>query len=183
VKPKKMIKRKPQKSINRRVDVAPEGGTLAKLGFYTRQVQSVVIKWDGKVPREMLEDYFRVVAMPVMFGSCNATLHFRFVIREHWQLVFQLGEAISKVVTDDRNIDKWLLTLPISVATNGKWDSWDSLAEFIGNRVGQGRSTGFTNTVKQRYKRLRLATPPDIAADFLSSWPFNPAVTKTTRKT
>jgi hypothetical protein len=179
-----MKKCKPQKSINRRIDVAPEGGTLAKLGFYTRQVQAVVRKWDGKVPREMLEDYFRVVAMPVVtFGSCNATLHFRFVIREHWQLVFQLGEAISKVVNDDRNIDKWLLTQPISVATNGKWDSWDSLAEFIGKRVGQARSKGFTDTVKARAKRLRLLTPSDVAADFLATWPFNPAVTKSPRKT
>jgi hypothetical protein len=185
VKPKrKMNKRKPQKSINRRVDVAPEGGTLAKLGFYTRQVQAIVRKWEGKVPRDMLEDYFRVVAMPVVtYRSCNATLHFRFVIPEHWPLVFQLGKAIADVMADDRNIDKWLLTLPISVASNGKWESWDSLAEDIGKRVGQSRSTGFTDKVKVRAKRLRLLTPPDEAADFLSSWPVNPAVTKSPRKT
>ena len=179
-----MKKKEFPQTVNRRIDVAPEGGTLAKLGFYTRQVQTVVRKWDGKVPRELLEDYFRVVAMPVVtFGTCDATLKFRFVIREHWPLVFELGTAISKVVNDDGNIDKWLLTQPISVATNGKWDSWDSLAEFIGKRVGQSRSQGFTNTVKARAKRLRLLTPPDEAADFLESWPFNPAVTKPPGKT
>jgi len=132
----------------------------------------------------MLEDYFRVVAMPVTCGKVfDITFHFRFVIPEHWPLVFQLGKAISEVVTDDRNIDKWLLTQPISVASNGKWESWDLLAEFIGKRVGQPRAQGFTDTVKARAKRLRLLTPPDVAAEFLATWPGNPAVTKSTRKT
>jgi hypothetical protein len=181
-----MKKRKPQKSINRRVSVAPEGGLLAELGFFTRQVQVVVRKWEGKVSRELLEDYFTVVARAVVFETRNnfdVQLHFRFVIREYWPLVFELGLAISKVVNDDENIDRWLLMQPISVAKNGKWDSWDSLAEFIGKRVGQAKSQGFANTVKARAKRLRILTPPDVAADFMATWPGNPAVTKHPLKT
>jgi hypothetical protein len=180
----KMKKCKPQKSINRRVDVAPEGGTLAKLGFYTRQVQVVVRRWDGKVERELMENYFRVVAMPVTCEKLfDITLHFPVVILEHWPLVFELGKAIADVMADDRNIDKWLLKLPISVATNGEWESWDSLAEFIGKRVGQSRSKGFTGTLKARAKRLRLLTAPDVAADYLTTRPFNSTVTKHPCKT
>lgn len=174
-----MKKAKSQKTINRRIDVAPEGGSLARYGFYTKQVQTIVRKWKGKVEPAMLEEYFIVVAKAVKFNQVlNVNLHFRVISPEHWPLVFELGKAISEVLCDDTKIDKWLLTLPISVATNGQWDSWDSIAEFIGKRVGQSRSVGFANTVKQHAKRLRLLTPPDIANDFLKSWPFNPAVTK-----
>lgn len=141
------------------------------LGFYTKQVQSVVRRWDGKVRRDMLEDYFRVVAMPVRNGTnFDITLHFRFVIREHWPLVFQLGNAIADVMQDDKNIDKWLLKEPWSVATNGEWESWDSIAEFIGKRIGHSGvdAVKFSNQVKQRAKRLRILTPPHMAADFLA---------------
>src|SRR6186713_3258130 len=105
-----MKRRKHPKTVTRRIDVAPEGGVLAMLGFYTRQVQSVVRRWEGKVRRDMLEDYFCVVAMPVRDGTnFDITLHFRFVICEHWPLVFQLGNAIADVMQDDKSIDKWLL--------------------------------------------------------------------------
>ena len=167
-----MKKLKTPKTISRRVDVAPEGGHLAKLGFYTKQVQFVVRRWDGKVRQDLLEDYFRGVAMPLVSGGSmfDVTLHFRVVIREHWPLVFELGHAISQVVTDSKNIDKWLLTEPWSVATNGEWDSWDSIAEFIGKRIGHSGSdaTRFSNKVKQRAKRLKLLTPPGLAAEFLA---------------
>jgi len=175
-----MKREKLPKTISRRVAVAPEGGTLAELGFYTRQVQTVVRKWDDKVRGDMLEDYFRVVAMPIVFSGStfDITLHFRFVIREHWPLVFELGHAISKVVLDDKSIDKWLLTQPWSVATNGEWPSWDSIAEFIGKRIGHSGSIAvkFSNQVKQRAKRLRIITPAHMSAEFL-------AVTKLHRQT
>jgi len=176
-----MKKRKRQKSINRRIDVAPEGGDLATLGFYTGKVQTVVRRWKGEVEPKLLEDYFRAVARPVISGTKN--IHFSFVIPQHWPLVFQLGEAIAKVVNDDGSIDKWLLTTSHSVAVNGQWDSWDAIAEFIGKRVGQSRSKGFAGTVKARAKRLRLLTPGDLSADFFASWPGKAAVTKQHPKT
>ena len=181
-----MKKQKSPKTVNRRVDVAPEGGLLAMRGFYTRQVQAVVRKWEGKVTPGVLEDNFPTIARTVMDGRLfNPVIEFRGIIcRRDWRPIFELGIAIAKVIYDDSSIDKWLLTQPISVASGNRgWPSWDSIAEFIGKRVGQSRSVGFTNTVKQHAKRLRLLTPPDIAANFWGSYPYNPAVTKPPGKT
>ena len=181
----KMKKQKSPKTVNRRVDVAPEGGLLAMYGFYTRQVQAVVRKWEGKVTPGVLEDNFPTIARTVMDGRFYyPKIEFHGVIcRTDWPAIFEIGIANAKVVHDETSIDKWLLTMPTSVGTNGQWDSWDSIAECIGKRVGQSRSVGFTNTVKQRAKRLLLLTPPDKAAAFLESWPYNPAVTKSSGKT
>lgn len=184
-----MKKQKSPKTVNRRVDVDPEGGLLAMCGFYTRQVQAVVRKWEGKVTPGVLEDN-----LPTLFRTVKDGRFYKPVIEFHgiicrtdWTAIFELGIAIAKVMHDETSIDKWLLTLPLSVASNSGWESWDSIAEFIGKRVGQPRSAGFTNTVKQRYKRLRLMTPPDKAAGFMESWPLiwsmNPAVTKPPGKT
>ena len=175
-----MKKQESPKTLNCRVDVAPAGGVLAMRGFYTRQVQAVVRKWAGKVTPGVLEDNFPTIASTVMDGRFyNPKIEFHGIIcRRDWPAIFELGIAIAKVVHDETSIDKWLLTMPTSVATNGKWDSWDSIAECIGKRVGQSHSVGFTNTVKQRAKRLRLLTPSDIGNDFLNSWPYNPAVSK-----
>jgi len=180
-----MKKQKSPKTVNRRVDIAPEGGLLAMCGFYTRQVQAVVRRWEGKVTPGVLEDNLPTVFRTVKDGRLyNPVIEFHGIIcRTDWKAIFELGIAIAKVIHDDSNIDKWLLTQPISVASCGGWESWDSIAEFIGKRVDQPRSVGFTNTVKQRAKRLRLLTPPDIAANFWKSYPYNPAVTKPPGKT
>lgn len=182
------MKPRPAKSVNRRVDVAPEGGLLAMYGFYTRQVQAVVRKWEGKITPGILEDNFPVIARAVMDGHrVNPVIELRGIIcRRDWIPIFELGIAISKVVADERNIDKWLLVMSSrSVATNGQWDSWDSIAEFIGKRVGHDgtEAVKFSNKVKQRMKRLRLLTPPEKAAEFLALWPYKPAVTKPQGKT
>jgi hypothetical protein len=184
-----MKKQKSPKTVNRRVDVAPEGGLLAMCGFYTRQVQAVVRRWEGKVTPGVLEDNLPTLFRTVRDGRLyKPVIEFHGIIcRTDWKAIFELGIAIAKVIHDDSNIDKWLLTSGYSVASNGGWPSWDSIAEDIGKRVGQSRSVGFTNTVKQRYKRLKLMTPPDEAAAFMESWPLiwpmNPAVTKPPGKT
>jgi hypothetical protein len=125
-----MKKQKSPKTVNRRVDVAPEGGLLAMCGFYTRQVQAVVRKWEGKVTPGVLEDNSPTIARTVMDGRLfNPVIEFRGIIcRRDWTPIFELGIAIAKVIYDDSSIDKWLLTKPISVACNRNWESWDSIA-------------------------------------------------------
>jgi hypothetical protein len=67
---------KTQKTFNRRIDIAPEGGDLAKLGFYTSPVQKIIRKWHGKIDAETLENYFRRVAMPVIHDQTSLEIGF-----------------------------------------------------------------------------------------------------------
>ena len=166
-----MQKRKTQKAFNRRIDVAPEGGVLARLGFYTSPVQKVVRKWQGKVDAETLENYFKRVAMPVVLN--NTSLKIEFVRPHHWQLIWELGAAITKVMGDDMNLDKWLLRLPISVARDHEWESWDEIAVKIGG-LAKRKEPSLSGTLKTRAKRLKLLTPAELASDYLSVTKTNP---------
>ena len=157
--------RKVRKAFNRRVDVAPEGGVLAKLGFYTAPVQKVVRKWRGKIDAESLENHFRRIAMTVVLDKTS--LEIKFIWPHHWQLIWELGEAISKVMRDAKSLDKWLLKLPISVATNGKWDSWDEIALKIGKLTNRNEAS-LSATLKTRAKRLKLLTPVELASEYFN---------------
>ena len=161
-----------RKAINRRVDVAPEGGDLAKLGFYTSRVQKVVRKWYGRVDSETIQHYFRRVALPIVVDK--QSLEIEFVWPHHCLVIWELGEAITKVMQDNKSLDKWLLKLPLSVATNGRWDSWDEVALQIG-RLTNRKEPSLAATLKVRAKRLKLLTPATLADEYL-------CVTKTNLK-
>jgi hypothetical protein len=160
---------KTQKTFNRRIDVAPEGGVLAKLGFYTSPVQKVVRKWRGKIDAETLENYFRRVAMSVIHDKTS--LEIGFVWPHHWPVIWELGTAVTKVMQDDKSLDKWLLKLPLSVATNGKWDSWNEIAVQIG-RLTNRKEASLSATLKTRAKRLKLLTPAALASEFMTVTKF-----------
>jgi hypothetical protein len=158
-----------KKTFNRRIDVAPEGGDLAKLGFYTSGVQKVVKKWCGQIDAETLENYFRRVAMPVTHDETS--LKIGFVWPHNWPVIWEFGAAITKIMRDDKSLDKWLIKLPLSVATNGKWDSWDEIAVQIG-RLTNRKESSLSATLKTRAKRLKLLTPATLASEFMTVTKF-----------
>jgi hypothetical protein len=98
---------------------------LANLGFYTSPVQKVVRKRHGEIDAETIENYFRRVAMPVIHDKTS--LEIGFVWPHHWPVIWELGIAITKVMQNDKSLDKWLLKLPLSVATNGNGFHWMKL--------------------------------------------------------
>lgn len=63
-----------RKKASRRVDVSPEGGWLARYGFYAGPVQKVLRKWTGKVSQSRIREYFTTIAEPMVFRPATATL-------------------------------------------------------------------------------------------------------------
>jgi hypothetical protein len=161
------VKKKIKKTTsNQRIDVAPAGGEIATLGYYTSPVQKIVRAWRGKVSEALIEQYFCEVASPIRFREQFQTV--RIFEQHHWQLVGELTAAIAKVLTDKTKIDYWLLTLPISVATSGKFPIWEDVREQIRINGGGKFEAG---TIAKHALRLRLVTPPKIAADYLATRP------------
>lgn len=63
-----------RKKASRRIDVSPEGGWLARYGFYAGPVQRVVRKWTGKVSQSRIQEYFAAVAEPLVFRPVTVVL-------------------------------------------------------------------------------------------------------------
>jgi hypothetical protein len=72
---------------------------------------------------------------------------------------------------DAKSLDKWLLKLPLSVATNGKWDSWDEIAVQVGKLTNR-KEASLSATLKTRAKRLKLLTPAALASEFMTVTKF-----------
>jgi hypothetical protein len=51
----------------RRIDVSPEGGWLARYGFWAGPVQKVVKRWSGKVSQSRIREYFTTIAEAMIF--------------------------------------------------------------------------------------------------------------------
>ena len=92
------MKRQKQKAerINQRVDVAPEGGLEAMLGFYTPPVRRVWAKWVGQIEEERLKHYFIAAATAVISHENQLDLP-GLIPPGHWQPIFELGSAVCAV--------------------------------------------------------------------------------------
>lgn len=156
----------PRANNNARVAVAPEGGPLARLGYYCKPVQAVLSKWSSNLKPETLDQYFFSVAMPVVFRETKSRLP-DFIPPQHWPVVFELGIAICAVFNDTSKPEAWLLRQN-DVATNGQFESWQQIAEDI-TRQGGPRFT--PANLKQSARRIRLTTPPALAKDWKDSRP------------
>lgn len=157
---------------NQRIDVAPEGGALARLGFYASPVQKVVYRWRDRLRAEWLEGYFAEIATAV---SCkNHRMELKVAVPSHWLCVAELFAAVTKVFSDKTKPAYWLLTLPICVSTDGDFDKWPAVRQTI---IENGGTKFSTEVLSQAAKRLKLLTPPKMARDFLATRPsFLPQV-------
>lgn len=156
----------PRPNNNARVAVAPEGGPLARLGYYCKPVQAVLSKWRSSIKPEALDKYFFSVAMPVIFRETKSRLP-GFIPPQHWPVVFELGNAICAVFNDTSKPEAWLLRQN-DVATNGQFDSWQQIADDI-TRLGGPRFQ--PGNLRQAARRIKLITPPALAKDWKDSRP------------
>lgn len=149
---------------NARIDVAPIGGMKATLGFYAEPVQYVLKKWAGKNLRpEWIEDIFIRVAMPVRFRESEMKVTIPY--HQLWKFVADLMMAVTELYTDRSKPAYWLLSLPNSVATNGKYPSFEDIRDEVIKNSGPAFTTGQLRTA---YSRLKLATPKELANEFRS---------------
>lgn len=153
-------KPEPKGNSNARTPVAPVGGALAHLGFYTAPVKAVVAKWQPTLGAAMVKRYFTPLAMAVVFRNNHVELPF--VGHQHWQAVFELGAAIASVMNDTSKPQAWLLSLA-DCATNGRYKSWQEIRDDIAK---QGGPTFTTEQLAQADKRMGLATPREMAKAF-----------------
>jgi len=153
------------KGRNPRVDVAPEGGPLARLGYYAPEVQKVVAKWQSAVPAGHIEYYFQKLAS--IAAGHSTTLELKFITPNYIPLISQLGNAITKDRSDTNSATCWLLKLPIGVATGGRFSPWRDVAAEIKRAGGPDLSPA---ALKSEAKRLRLLTPKHLAKEWQGFW-------------
>jgi hypothetical protein len=167
---KKKKAKRASETINRRVDVAPEGGLLASCGFYAPQVQRVYKKWAKIHPPHLLEALYIPAAIAIIHE--DPTLHPSmppYVVS--WPAYFELGKAISDVMRSKQKPAAWLLGGRWSCATNGKWANTQEIAKDI----RQSGGPWFTPAaIRKAQERLKLTTPPHLAKSFLETWPNRP---------
>ena len=149
---------KPERwKLTRRMDVSPEGGWLARYGFYSRPVQAVVRKWGGKVSASRLQHYFATIAETMIRRPKPMALTFGYVGPNDWPCIFQLGIALDEVLADKTKPDSWLIRNPIWVATHGSQEDWADMA---------ARSGFKANTLNQAARRLRMLTPKPVQESY-----------------
>jgi len=171
---KKRIK---QSRINRRVDVAPECGPMASLGYHALEVQKVITKWRDEKPvterinAEDLDRYFVGVAMATVHRQTALENLPKFVPPNHWHAIFELGNALCGVLSDKETITAWLIGGRWSCAVNGKWPN----AGQIASEIRKSGGPCFTPAaIRKAQDRLGLSTPAHIAKEFLDTWPNTP---------
>lgn len=148
---------------SRRIDVSPEGGWIARYGFYSRPVQAVVRKWSSNVSRGRIEHYFATIAETMLHRHKPMALAFGYVGPNDWGCVFELGQALDDVLQDKSKAESWLIRIPIQVATNGAQAEWHELAALI---RGKGGPQFKANTITQTARRLRMLTPKSIQESY-----------------
>jgi hypothetical protein len=128
----------------------PTGGDLARLGYYTPEVQNVVKKWAAIInDPERLENYFRSVASTVVC-RLHTLARLPAVPTSHWQAVFELGAAIAAVSNNPSAPAAWLLQRQ-GRKVNGRYRSWAEIRAETGNRFTLAE-------IKNKAKRMRLMT-------------------------
>jgi len=144
-----------RKKASRRIDVSPEGGWLARYGFYAGPVQKVVKKWSGKVTAGRIQHYFAKLAEGMI--ARRKPWAFDYVGPNDWQCLFELGLALDSVLRDHTKPESWLIRNPIWVATDGAQDDWAELSR---------RSAFKPNTLNQAARRLRMITPKRVQESY-----------------
>lgn len=154
----------PRPNNNARVHIAPVGGLLAEFGFFSTPVQKVMKKWLKVISQDILEDYFNLVALPVIRSQMWGSSEIRGQIknRDHWQAVFELGSAIASIMAHKDKPEYWLLTMPqISVASGFEFEGWQKISE----RISCGGGPRFEpSTLAKTYSRLQMNTAERQAA-------------------
>lgn len=148
---------------SRRIDVSPEGGWIARYGFYAGPVQKVVRRWAGKVSPSRIQGYFKTIAATMLHRHKPITLSFDYVGPNDWGCVFELGQALDDVLQDKSKAESWLIRFPIWVATDGRQDDWPKLAARIQQ---QGGPAFKPNSITQVARRLRMLTPKSIQESY-----------------
>jgi len=152
----------------RRTDVAPEGGEIARLGYYAKPVQKIVKRWLAQgVREEWIEDVFVAVATPIRFRNHKTEIHVA-----HpglWPMAWELGQAIHAVLSDKTSADYWLLTMRTGTMQNGMSVSDREIAEAATAATGKLFNEA---TIRKGSQRLRLNTPESIAKDYRKARPF-----------
>jgi hypothetical protein len=156
--------RKKKPTINRRIAVAPKGGIYAYVGLYTRPVQKVVRRWKGKIPGDIIEPCFFAVARIVVAQEQKLQIPL-YMAPEWWPFVWEIGTALTEVMTDRTKPAYWLLTLNLSCATNWQWEKWPSLVDTI-KKCGGPIFT--PEALIKEAERMKILTPPDAARAWLA---------------
>lgn len=143
-------KRKPtQTRVNRRTVFSEKRTILAEYGWYTTPVQHVVKRSRGKVREDLLQKYFMDVAVALRDRSRNVSV----AACSHWPVVFELGLALNKVLSDHERPASWLLRLPVNIATNGELEPWGELSQ----RIVQSGGPEFTqDTLRKTAERMKI---------------------------
>jgi hypothetical protein len=150
---------------NARVHWEPKGGPLAEIGFYCAPVQKIVRKWEKTIGVEVLGDYFMQVACPVIAsyrGNSELKLPMQFQNHNHWKAIFELGQAITKIMDEKSKPERWLLFLPeVTVGSSDGFRSWLQISEQI-VRWGGPRFTPNRLAGKSANIRITSVKPPEV---------------------
>jgi len=149
-----------QRNSNARVDVAPTGGPLARLGFHTPPVQKVLSRWAGQVRMDMLERYFDAVATAVVHRETSLSMER--VAPQLWPLVFELGLAVAQVFNDTRSPRAWLMR-ETGTMTNGSHSSWLEIVNRIKKEGGPRFTAGHLAKIAGG---MKLTTPAPLGKEF-----------------
>lgn len=154
-----------KRNAGNRLDVKPKGGEIARLGFYTKEIQDVIKKWRDQIPADRLENYLVKVATAIKDKTPLWLVQFADDPKHH-AAVFELAAAFSKIYNNLDKPEAWLLRTN-SALTDHQSDSWDAIHKDI---IRQGGKITYANLTKTA-DRMELTTSKDDQRHFRESVP------------
>jgi hypothetical protein len=136
-----------------RVDASPDGGAIARWGYYSPSVRKVIQRWQ-RLGDGLPERYFVAAWKMVTWNEWPVL----FIPEAHWPAVLEIGLAICKMRSDHKRPACWLLRLCNGVMVNGEWPSWPDVQAEI---IRKGGPDFAISQLKQASRELRLTTPKE----------------------